>query len=162
MTSSCCRVPSEGFYIFQKSNCFLLLLDSLRWDLLNNFMRSFIVFQILGEVPNNGEMASMWFHLLMRIQARLGISHILLSVPLQDTICITEKMVVCSQAGCCIQRFNIIVNIQWWFCYSQANSSVFCNPSKVVSGVYQSRYLRYVHVNFFTLLMNLIFARMRD
>ena len=59
MTSSCCRVPSEGFNIFQKSNCFLLLLDSLRWDLLNNFMRSFIVFQILGKVPNNREMASM-------------------------------------------------------------------------------------------------------
>ena len=160
MTSSCCRVPSEGFYIFQKSNCFLLLLDSLRWDLLNNFMRSFIVFQILGKVPNDREMAYMWFHLLMRIQARLGISHILLSVPFQDTICIMEKMLFCSHAGCCAR--GSIVNIQWWFVYSQANSSVFCNPSKVVSGVYQSRYLRYVHVNFFTLLMNLIFARMRD
>ena len=138
----------------------MLLLDSLRWDLLNNFMRSFIVFQILGKVPNNREMASMWFHLLMRIQARLGISHILLSVPFQDTICIMEKMLFCSHAGCCAR--GSIVNIQWWFVYSQANSSVFCNPSKVVSGVYQSRYLRYVHVNFFTLLMNLIFARMRD
>ena len=98
------------FIYFNNQIVLSLHLDSLRWDLLNNFMRSFIVFQILGEVPNNREMASMRFHLLMRIQARLGISHILLSVPFQDTICIMEKMLFCSHAGCCAR--GSIVNIQ--------------------------------------------------
>lgn len=58
------------FIYFNNQIVLSLHLDSLRWDLLNNFMRSFIVFQILGKVPNDREMASMWFYLFMRIQAR--------------------------------------------------------------------------------------------
>ena len=47
------------FIYFNNQIVLSLHLDSLRWDLLNNFMRSFIVFQILGKVPNDREMASM-------------------------------------------------------------------------------------------------------